>query len=132
MEIKANIAREADNSWLVTVPSLGNLRTTSKRLDKIREQILTLAEQETGASRCDIILKLEGEFPELLAYLANAQAKMLEATKLQEEASLEIRSVVASLRDQGLTMRDIAVLLGITPQRVQQLAPCNTKQNTSD
>ena len=127
MEIKANIAREADNSWLVTVPALGNLRTTSKRLDKIRDQILTLAEKESGKSRCDIILKLEGEFPELLSDLASAQLKMLAATKLQEEASLEIRSVVASLRDQGLTMRDIAVLLGITPQRVQQLAPCNTK-----
>jgi DNA-directed RNA polymerase specialized sigma subunit len=127
MEIKANLEREADNSWLVTVPYLGNLRTSSKRLDKIKEQILTLVEKESGESRCDIILKLEGEFPEILADLEKAHSKMSEAHKLQEEASLEVRKVVANLRDQGLTMRDIAVLLGITPQRVQQLAPCNTK-----
>jgi predicted transcriptional regulator len=50
---------------------------------------------------------------------------MKQAAKLQEEASQEIRDVVKQMREQGLTMRDIAVLLGVTPQRVAQLAPCS-------
>jgi predicted transcriptional regulator len=54
-----------------------------------------------------------------------AQEKMKQAAKLQEEASAEIRAVVGRMREQGLTMRDIAVLLGVTPQRVAQLAPCD-------
>ena len=49
---------------------------------------------------------------------------MIAAQRMQEEASAEIRDVVARMRDEGLTMRDIAVLLGVTPQRVAQLAPC--------
>jgi predicted transcriptional regulator len=49
---------------------------------------------------------------------------MKQAAKLQEEASNEIRDVVSRMRDEGLTMRDIAILLGVTPQRVAQLAPC--------
>jgi predicted transcriptional regulator len=40
---------------------------------------------------------------------------------MQDEASAEIRSVVTRMRDEGLTMRDIAVLLGVSPQRVAQL-----------
>ena len=35
--------------------------------------------------------------------------------------SHEIRDVVRRAREQGLTMRDIAVLLNVTPQRVAQL-----------
>ena len=53
-----------------------------------------------------------------------AQEKMREAARLQEQGSAEIRNVVGRMRDEGLTMRDIAVLLGVTPQRVAQLAPC--------
>ena len=50
--------------------------------------------------------------------IANQQRK---AQKLQDEASAEIRTVVSRMRDEGLTMRDIAVLLGVSPQRVAQL-----------
>jgi transcriptional regulator with XRE-family HTH domain len=50
---------------------------------------------------------------------------MRDANRLQEEASNEIRDVVGRMRDEGLTMRDIAVLLGVTPQRVAQLSPCS-------
>jgi len=54
-----------------------------------------------------------------------AQEKMKQAAKLQEEASQEIREVVKQMRAQGLTMRDIAVLLGVTPQRIAQLTACD-------
>jgi transcriptional regulator with XRE-family HTH domain len=40
---------------------------------------------------------------------------------LQDEASVEIREVVSRLRAEGLTMRDIAVLMNVSPQRVAQL-----------
>jgi predicted transcriptional regulator len=46
---------------------------------------------------------------------------MQETQKMQDEASAEIRSVVTRMRDEGLTMRDRAVLLGVSPQRVAQL-----------
>jgi hypothetical protein len=46
---------------------------------------------------------------------------MQEAQKLQDEASAEIREAVSRMRDEGLTMRDVAVLLGVSPQRVAQL-----------
>lgn len=125
MEIKARAERQPDG-WLINVPSLGNFKTTSKRLDKATEQIKILAEQATGESKCDIVVKVEAVMPGIICDIEAAQTKMRDAAKLQEEASNEIRDVVSRMRDEGLTMRDIAILLGVTPQRVAQLAPCAT------
>ena len=123
MEIKAHFERSADG-WIVDVPSLNNYKTTAKRLDKATEQIKILAEAATGESKCDIVVKVEAIMPGIICDLEAAQEKMREAARLQEQGSAEIRNVVGRMRDEGLTMRDIAVLLGVTPQRAAQLAPC--------
>lgn len=123
MEIKAKFERQADG-WRIEVPQLDNFVTTSKRLDKATEQIKDLAQTITGEERCEIIIKVEAVMPGIICDLEAAQEKSREALRLQEEASAEIRDVVSRMRDEGLTMRDIAVLLGVTPQRVAQLAPC--------
>ena len=123
MEIKAHCERQADG-WHVSVAELGGLSTTAKRLDKATEQIKVLAEAASGASKCDIVVKIEAVMPGIICDLEAAQEKMRIAARLQEEGSAQIREVVGRMRDEGLTMRDIAVLLGVTPQRVAQLAPC--------
>ena len=123
MKITATAERKADG-WLIACPELDNFTTTSKRLDKATEQLKALAEKTSGESQCDIVVKVEAVMPGIICDIEAAQAKMRDATRLQEEASNEIRDVVGRMRDEGLTMRDIAVLLGVTPQRVAQLAPC--------
>ncbi|MEN9970145.1 MAG: hypothetical protein RLZZ229_353 [Actinomycetota bacterium] len=128
MEIKAHCERTADG-WLIAVPELNNFQTVAKRLDKATDQIKNLVHETSGESKCDIIVKVEAVMPGIICDLEAAQEKMREATRLQEEGSAEIRNVVGRMRDEGLTMRDIAVLLGITPQRVAQLAPCNEPAN---
>lgn len=125
MEIKAKFERQADG-WRVEVPQLDNFVTIAKRLDKVTEQIKDLAHDITGEERCNVIIKVEAIMPGIICDLEAAQEKSREALRLQEESSAEIRDVVSRMRDEGLTMRDIAVLLGITPQRVAQLAPCPT------
>ncbi|MEY3889628.1 MAG: hypothetical protein RLZZ90_373 [Actinomycetota bacterium] len=124
MEVKALCERQNDG-WLVAVPELDNFRMTSKRLDKATEQIKLLAARLTGTEKCKIVVKVEAVMPGIICDIEAAQQKMTLATRLQEEASAEIRNVVGRMRDEGLTMRDIAVLLGVTPQRVAQLAPCS-------
>lgn len=123
MEVKALCERQEDG-WLIAVPELGNFKTTAKRLDKATEQIKLMAAEATGEEKCDIVVKVEAVMPGIICDIEAAQEKMRTATRLQEEASNEIRDVVGRMRDRGLTMRDIAVLIGVTPQRVAQLAPC--------
>lgn len=123
MEIEVVCERTAEG-WTVDVAALDNLRTTSKRLDKVREQVLELAKaQQVGDSSCEIVINIVARMPGIICDIESAQLKMREAAKLQEEASNEIRDVVGRMRKEGLTMRDIAVLLGVTPQRVAQLTP---------
>jgi len=124
LDIEVVCERTADG-WNVEVPALDNLHTTSKRLDKVREHVLELAKDFPAAQgNCEIVINIVARMPGIICDIESAQAKMKEAARLQDEASSEIRNVVGRMRDEGLTMRDIAVLLGVTPQRVAQLAPC--------
>ena len=120
MEIKAVCERKA-GAWRVRVPELDNLLISTKRLDQATEQIKDLVHEYQGVDRCDVIVRVETTMPGVMCDLEAAQQKMRDANRLQEEASREIREVVATLREQGLSMRDIAVLLRISPQRVAQL-----------
>lgn len=120
MEIKAECERQA-GLWRVRVPELDNLMISTKRLDVATEQIKDLVHEYQGVDRCDVIVRVETSMPGIMCDLEVAQEKMREANRLQEEASKEIRDVVARLRNEGLSMRDIGVLLRISPQRVAQL-----------
>ena len=120
MEINAECERRA-GAWRVRVPELGNLLISTKRLDLATEQIKDLVQENSTVERCDIVVKVITSIPGVMCDLEEAQRKMKDAQRLQEEASREIRAVVATLREQGLSMRDIGVLLRISPQRVAQL-----------
>lgn len=121
MEVKAECERKA-GQWWVKVPALDDLMISSKRLDLAAEQIKDLISEREGVERCDVILKVETTIPGIMCDLDGAQEKMRTALRMQDEASKEIRDVVARLRIEGLSMRDIGVLLRISPQRVAQLA----------
>ncbi len=121
MEVKAECERKA-GQWQVRVPALDDLMISSKRLDLAAEQIKDLVSEKEGIERCDVILKVETTIPGIVCDLEAAQDKMRSALRMQEEASKEIRDVVSRLRAEGLSMRDIGVLLRISPQRVAQLA----------
>jgi hypothetical protein len=121
VEVIAECERKA-GQWQVRVPALDDLMISSKRLDLAAEQIKDLVSEKEGIERCDVILKVETTIPGIVCDLEAAQEKMRSALRMQEEASKEIRDVVSRLRAEGLSMRDIGVLLRISPQRVAQLA----------
>jgi hypothetical protein len=120
MQINVQCERQGEN-WLVAAPELNNFTTITKRLDKAKELVESRAREIYGNELCDVVIKVNADMPGIICAIESAQQKMLEASRLQEQASAEIRHVVQRMRLQGLTMRDIAVLLGVTPQRVAQL-----------
>lgn len=124
MEVKALCERETDG-WSVEIPEFKNLHLSAKRLDKVEAMVKEAAKNYGITDSCDVVIKVIASMPGIICDMESAQEKMKQASKLQEEASQEIREVVKKMREQGLTMRDIAVLLGVTPQRVAQLAPCD-------
>lgn len=120
MELVANCERTAEG-WTVDVPEI-NLHTSAKRLDKVAELVKNASGQ---GENCELVIKVIAKMPGIICDIESAQQKMKDAARLQEEASAEIRDVVSRMRNEGLTMRDIAVLLGVTPQRVAQLVACD-------
>lgn len=128
-EFSAQCEAERHGGWKASVAEV-DCEARAKRLDRLREEVAKTISAETGIDECEIIVRLEGVFPEALERFRAAHQKIAEATTLREEASAEIRRVVSELREQQLTMRDISALLGITPQRVAQLANSNTQKNT--
>lgn len=122
MELTAKCDRLAEG-WSVEVPELA-LSTSAKRLDKVVELVRKVAVEKGATDNCELVVNVIANMPGIICDIENAQSKMKQAAKLQEEASSEIRDVVVRMRAEGLTLRDIAVLLGVTPQRVAQLVPC--------
>lgn len=120
MEITAQCAPSRGGGWVATV-SEWDCEAHSKRLDQLRDHIARQIHESTGVPLCDVVVRLEGVFPEALERLDRAHRKMDEARALRDEAAAEVRDVVRSLRDQLLTVRDIAAVMGVSPQRVSQL-----------
>jgi signal transduction histidine kinase len=119
-EFSAQCEPERHGGWRASVTEV-DCEARAKRLDQLKDAIALAIHDETGIELCDIIIRLEGLFPEVLDRFQSAQEKSAHATALRDEAAREVRSVVADLRAEHLTMRDISALLGITPQRVAQL-----------
>lgn len=125
VEVTAHLQPTRSGGWNATVPGW-DCEAHSTRLDKLRLEIAQQIHEDTGVELCDIVIRLEGVFPDALRRFHQAHDTLDRARSLQEQASKQIRDVVRELRDENLTMRDISALLGITPQRVAQLSPCES------
>lgn len=119
--------------WWALVADLGhrNVSSQAKRLDQademIREAIAMVLDVDEDTFDVDLVPQLRPDLQEA-AQQAAATREQYDAL----EAELRQRTVLAvmRLRDEGLTVRDIAELVGVTPSRVSQIAKdLGTKQD---
>ena len=99
----------------------GDGRTVADARRRVREA-LALAIGDAAAGAADLIddVKLPGDARKLVARATAARSKL---DAVQAEAQESTATAVRELRKRlGLSIRDIADLLGISHQRVQQLA----------
>lgn len=105
--------------WAVEVPEIPGLFTQARRLDQVEAMVRDAAEMldvQVGAVVIDP--RLDEDTQRMVDSLF---VKREEARKAQDEASKLARSTVAALRDEGLTVRDVATVTGVSPQRVSAL-----------
>jgi len=119
--MKATVEWDGYN-W-VAVPEGGGV-TQAKRLDQLPGRIVEVVKLMTGTAIDADDVDLDIDFPradEAIALrtvrseLAVAEQSLIDNTK----------SVVIDLRDDGVCLRDIAHLTGISHQRAQQLIASN-------
>jgi hypothetical protein len=111
-------AKRWERGWELDIPGVGV--TQSHGLADARSMVESYVVMMTGAEPTEITI-----VPEVGAGLDEAATAAKKAVKAADEAqrkaAAESRAVARRLRDSGLSGRDIAAVLGVSPQRVSQL-----------
>ena len=119
LQMVTAIARRYDDWWAIEVPEIPGLFTQVRRLDQVaamvKDAAATLNVKVNGVK---VTPKLSEQDELMLQRMLDAKSA---AIKTQEEASMLMRETVRILRNQGLTVRDVAELTGVTPQRISSL-----------
>ena len=109
--------------WAITVPAFVGVFSQAKRLDQVedraREAIsLMLDVDEDDVGDLDVAVTPPARVADLLEALEESVAAADEATR----SAVAVRREIAELlRAEGLPMRDVGELIGVSHQRVSQL-----------
>lgn len=109
----------SDGWWAVEVPELPGLFTQARRLDQVAGMVRDAARMlDVKVGEVNVEPVMDEATARLLRELFDAKG---EAKAAQERASKIMRETVSMLRSDGLTVRDVAAVTGVSPQRVSAL-----------
>lgn len=111
-----------DGWWLATVPEVPECITQGRSLRQTRERVrealeLCVDDARTAELVDDVVLPAR-----VLGRLERARAERQAADEARERASAAMRLVISDLVLRGVSTRDVGELLGLSHQRVAQLA----------
>lgn len=105
--------------WAIECPEIPGLFTQTRRLDQVEDMVRDAARM---LGHDDIAVTVEPRLSASdVAMLEHLEADRSDAAEAQARASASLRTTVGSLRKDGYTVRDIARLIGVSPQRVSAL-----------
>lgn len=119
------VTRE-DGQWLADVPELQGAHTYARSLpslDQAVREVVVLAAGLPDEAMPDLVLDYDyrtGD-PDLDAAALEVRRLRRQADELAAAAAARTGQAAAQLVARGLSVRDVAALLGISPQRVSQL-----------
>ncbi|WP_137725660.1 type II toxin-antitoxin system HicB family antitoxin [Prescottella subtropica] len=123
MKVTAHATRDG-SWWVVEVPEVDGAFTQARRLDQISAMVADAVALLEGIPAADVDVTLDVDLgdPGVLEEARRARAQVEAAARAQEDAARASRAAVAHLRHRTkLSVRDTAVVLGVSPQRVSQL-----------
>ncbi len=116
----ATIERAGD-WWAISVEGVPFAHTQTKRLDQadaMVRSVLVDLEVESDPHAFDVVLHAPGRVEEVVAPARRARRALIEAEARAADATTD---AVMRLRRDGYSLRDLAVLLGLSYQRVAQI-----------
>lgn len=117
-------AERSDKWWAVEVPEIEGLFTQARRLDQVPAMVKDAAALLTGQPEdsFEVVIQVHVHNPSLQALIREALAQGAAAARMQAEASEKTRKAARCLaQDEGLTVREIGEVLGVSHQRAHQL-----------
>lgn len=117
------IAQRSGAWWSVRVPDMAGIFTQARRLDQVPQMVIdairTMEEDDDLEVSVQVVPMID---PASDTVAAQARATSEQASRMQDEARAAARTAVRVLRAEGLSTRDVASMLGVSPQRVSQIA----------
>jgi predicted RNase H-like HicB family nuclease len=116
-----HVERDEAGYWIATSPEVPGMVTQAKRLDHIAErarEAIALV-QDVRPTKVNVELEIAEQEN---AFVQRYREAREDAENAATEASIAARAAVYALRSVGMSNRDAGALLGISHQRVQQLA----------
>ena len=104
--------------WIVTVPGVG--ATQARHLRELEAMTVDLIEVMTGESGPAVTYDFRLS-PEVAKHLARAEKLRTDSASAQAAAASEVRAAARALREEGISLRDVGKLLGVSYQRAHQL-----------
>ena len=119
------ITRE-DGYWLADVPSLQGAHTYARSLptlDQAVREVVVLAADLPDEAMPDLVLAFEYHTGDASVDATTREVRQLrrQADEITAAAAARTSEAAAELVARGMSVRDVAALLGISPQRVSQL-----------
>jgi DNA-directed RNA polymerase specialized sigma54-like protein len=119
----ATVTREG-KWWMISVREIDGL-TQARRLSEVEEMARELVAVSTGSKLSDVAVEIKYadiDDLHLNESLTTIHREKAEAAALEAEAIKKTKTLVRSLVDRAVPLRDIGAMLGLSFQRVHQLA----------
>jgi|ERR1700691_257938 hypothetical protein len=122
---RVNVTRE-EGEWLADIPELQGAHTYARSLptlDQAVREVIVLAADLPDEAMPELVIDYDyhtGD-PELDVAAVEVRRLRRQADELAATAAARTGQAAAKLIAKGLSVRDAAALLGISPQRVSQL-----------
>ncbi len=122
---RVSVSRE-DGQWLADLPELQGAHTYARSLptlDQAVREVIVLAADLPDEAMPELVIDYDyhtGD-PELDVAAAEVRRLRQQADELSASVTAHTGQAAARLIARGLSVRDAAALLGISPQRVSQL-----------
>lgn len=115
-----------DDHWLADVPSLQGAHTYARSLPKLDQavrEVVVLAADLPDDAMPDLVLEFEYHTGDASLDATTREIRQLRrhAEEMAAAAATRTSEAAAELVARGMSVRDVAALLGISPQRVSQL-----------
>ena len=119
--INATVTR--DGKWCVADLTFDGHEygTQARRLGDIAAEVADAAALMTDRDPSDYTVTITAADPQWAALVEEYQSAAADLARAQDAARDASRAAVTALRAQGLTGRDVAALMGISPQRISQI-----------
>jgi hypothetical protein len=118
LEVKAS--REG-RFWFLESTQIQGLATQARTVSEIPEMVRDLASLLTGRPETDFEVHITFDAPEVTAHLQAAEELATKADELKAASAKQRHEAAMVLKRQGVTVRDIGAVLGVSHQRAQQL-----------